>query len=378
MDIKSYLSQKFFRTSLVEHDWDIATLGGIFLSEENLESGGSPGIVTCLEILDDKYGEVGVDPIQPFTFSPSADFPYVYQTYLGNISTLCEALQKDSKFCKLVSEGEVLYDGSSRLAANLISLAKQYSKVHACRAKDYSKESSVYWDSDLNFYVNNRFGNLYNRNNIKIIRNGLPLESNKSYDLDCPRIISSGWLGTGTAVLLFDFDGDALSNLHVDLLDGETPVKSIYPGDGYRVNLNFLSSNKLLLESVETGKALTYGQLFELLSPDLLSSIKKPAFNIKATVYAIDVNKKIYFNGERQGYTIRAYNERFLVCTKPFNLRGTVVYSIVDLAKGIRGTENLVFGMGAETDWQCWEMLHRLESGESKISHRNFTDLKIA
>lgn len=376
MGIKSYLSQKFFRTSLVEHDWDIATLGGIFLSEENLESGGSPGVVTCLEIMDDKYEEGGDVPVQPFTFSPSADFPYVYQTYLGNSSTLCKALQKDSKFCKLVSEGEVLYDGSSRLAANLISLAKQYSKVHACRDKDYSKESSVYWDSDLNFYVNSRFGNLYNRNNIKIRRNGLPVESNKSYDLDSPRIISSGWLGT--ALLLFDFDGDALSNLHVDILDGETLVKSLYPGDGYRINLNFLYSNKLLLESIETGKALTDGRLFELLPPDVLSSIKKPAFNIKATVYEIDVNKKIYFKGERQGYTIRAYSERFLVCTKPFNLSGTVVYSIVDLAKGIRGTENLVFGMGAETDWQCWEMLQRLESGESEISHRNFIDLKIA
>lgn len=80
---------------------------------------------------------------------------------------------------------------------------------------------------------------------------------------------------------------------------------------------------------------------------------------------------KIKFDRERQGYTVRASNDRFMVCTKPFNLQKTVLYTIVDREKKIRGTENLVFGLGAETDIQCLEMLERLTAGKTEISHRN-------
>lgn len=80
---------------------------------------------------------------------------------------------------------------------------------------------------------------------------------------------------------------------------------------------------------------------------------------------------KIVFDGERQGYTVRASNDRFMICTKPFNPKKTVLYTIVDREKKIRGTENLIFGLGAETDTQCLQMLQRLTAGETEISHRN-------
>jgi len=86
---------------------------------------------------------------------------------------------------------------------------------------------------------------------------------------------------------------------------------------------------------------------------------------------------KIRFRGETRPYTIRCRSERYLVCTKPFNLKKTVIYTIVDLIKGIRGTENTVFCMGFESDQDCNEALERLESGDSEVSHRNFVKLEI-
>lgn len=94
------------------------------------------------------------------------------------------------------------------------------------------------------------------------------------------------------------------------------------------------------------------------------------------------VGDKIKFKAEKQRYTIQAMNERYLICTKPFNPMHTVLYTIVDLEKQIRGRENLVFGMGAETTEQCEEMLERLTIGtedgmKSEISHRNYLTLDI-
>lgn len=87
--------------------------------------------------------------------------------------------------------------------------------------------------------------------------------------------------------------------------------------------------------------------------------------------------KKIKFLEEKQAYTIQSQNERYLICTKPFNLKKTVLYTIVDLKEEIRGTENLVFGMGFETKEDCDEALYRLVNNESEISRRNRINLNI-
>ena len=89
------------------------------------------------------------------------------------------------------------------------------------------------------------------------------------------------------------------------------------------------------------------------------------------------VGDKIKFRSEKQRYTIQACNERFLVCTKPFNLQKTVLYTIVDLQENIRGTENTVFCMGAESKKQCESMLFRLVKSETGISKRNRIKLDI-
>lgn len=89
------------------------------------------------------------------------------------------------------------------------------------------------------------------------------------------------------------------------------------------------------------------------------------------------VGDKIKFAGEKRPFTIRSCDSRFLICTKPFNLKKTVLYTVVDLKQNIRGTENLVFCMGYETDEDCYEALIRFQTGESEISHRNYVELLI-
>lgn len=92
------------------------------------------------------------------------------------------------------------------------------------------------------------------------------------------------------------------------------------------------------------------------------------------------VGDRVKFAEEVHRYTIQARGVRYLVCTRPFALRKTVWYTVVDLEKQIRGTENLVLGFGAETREECEEMLARLEgrAGEpTEVSYRTRIPLHV-
>lgn len=96
------------------------------------------------------------------------------------------------------------------------------------------------------------------------------------------------------------------------------------------------------------------------------------------TLKTAKVGDRVWFAEERLPYTVQARNARFLVCTKPFAARRTVLYSICDLKEQVRGTENLIFCMGFETKTLCEEALVRLAARESEVSHRNRTALRVA
>ncbi|TXG97724.1 MAG: hypothetical protein E6R08_06290 [Nevskiaceae bacterium] len=90
---------------------------------------------------------------------------------------------------------------------------------------------------------------------------------------------------------------------------------------------------------------------------------------------------RIWFKGEHMPYTVQARSANFLVCTKPFAPRHTVIYTIVDIAQMIRGTENLVFGGGFETRELCEEAIERLTRPAAefptKVSYRNRVKLEV-
>ena len=91
----------------------------------------------------------------------------------------------------------------------------------------------------------------------------------------------------------------------------------------------------------------------------------------------VPVGTKIWFESERQGYTVRASNTAFAILTKPFNISKTVLYTIIDWELGIRGPSNLIFNIGAETDEQCLELLDMLTSGEIEVRSRRCVKLNI-
>lgn len=89
----------------------------------------------------------------------------------------------------------------------------------------------------------------------------------------------------------------------------------------------------------------------------------------------VQVGCKVKFKKETRSYTVQASNDRFAICTKPFSLKRTVLYCIIDYRRKVRGPENLVFGMGAETREECEQMLARLMANETEVSHRH--DLRL-
>jgi len=96
------------------------------------------------------------------------------------------------------------------------------------------------------------------------------------------------------------------------------------------------------------------------------------------TLTPYQVGDKIKFENEKQQYTIQARDNRYIIATKPFNLQKTVLYTIIDLKRGVRGPDNLIFGFGYESRLECLEALTRLQDGSMEISHRRFVHLEAS
>lgn len=109
----------------------------------------------------------------------------------------------------------------------------------------------------------------------------------------------------------------------------------------------------------------------------LIESSKEVINKLNNNMKEYNIGEKIYFKEETRPYRIMARNERFLVCTKPYNPKHTVQYTIVDLKENIRGTENLIFGMSFESEEDCEEALGRLTNGETEVSYRNRIELNV-
>lgn len=82
---------------------------------------------------------------------------------------------------------------------------------------------------------------------------------------------------------------------------------------------------------------------------------------------SLPIGSRIWFAEESRPYRVRATDGRFLVCTKPFNPRKTVLYCIFDTETMMRAPENLIFGYGAETDEQCEAMLRRINGSDPEM-----------
>ncbi len=90
--------------------------------------------------------------------------------------------------------------------------------------------------------------------------------------------------------------------------------------------------------------------------------------------------QRVWFDDDKKSYKVREANDMFAICTKPYNFKPKcVVYTIVDFERGVRGTDNLVFGLyDYYSDEDCKRAFNELNNGGLGVSRRNYVELRIA
>lgn len=91
----------------------------------------------------------------------------------------------------------------------------------------------------------------------------------------------------------------------------------------------------------------------------------------------VKAGDRIKFFSEKRPYCVRAADRRYAICTKPFNLKHTTIYTIIDFKEDVRGPDNVIFGLGYETDADAARALAQLQAGEIEVSYRRRIPLDI-
>ena len=91
----------------------------------------------------------------------------------------------------------------------------------------------------------------------------------------------------------------------------------------------------------------------------------------------VKVGDKVYIPGEKRPYRVRARDDRYIICTKPYNPQHTVMYFIIDLVDRWRAPDNMIFCFGYETNAECLERLKELQEGKIELSRRRGVPLDI-
>lgn len=88
---------------------------------------------------------------------------------------------------------------------------------------------------------------------------------------------------------------------------------------------------------------------------------------------------RVWFNGDKKPFRVRAANEKFAICTKPYNFQPkTVIYTIVDFEWGVRGMDNMIFGIYSYySDEECEEALQALTNGELEVSSKTHKHTRL-
>jgi hypothetical protein len=89
---------------------------------------------------------------------------------------------------------------------------------------------------------------------------------------------------------------------------------------------------------------------------------------VSAAEITLQVGDRVRFAEERGPYTVKALaaNGRYAICTKPFNPQRTVLYTIVDSQRQVRGTDNW-HGLGYETAEEIADAAAMFDSGEAEV-----------
>ena len=87
----------------------------------------------------------------------------------------------------------------------------------------------------------------------------------------------------------------------------------------------------------------------------------------------------VWFAASNKSFRVRECNERFAICTQPYNFRPeTVVYTIIDFERGVRGMDNLVFGIyDYYSDEDCYQAMEDLLHGDMEVSWRSNKNVSL-
>lgn len=94
---------------------------------------------------------------------------------------------------------------------------------------------------------------------------------------------------------------------------------------------------------------------------------------------AAPVGARVRFDEERMPYTIQARNARYVILTKPFAPRKTVIYTIVDFLRDERGPDDRIFSGGYETREECEDRLQDMtrDFDAVELSRRRSIRLRV-
>ena len=91
----------------------------------------------------------------------------------------------------------------------------------------------------------------------------------------------------------------------------------------------------------------------------------------------VEVGDKVYIPNNKMPWRVRCRDDRYIICTQPYNLKHTVQYFIIDLKSRWRAPDDRVFCFGYKTDEQCDERLKELQNEEIFPSRRRGIPLDI-
>ena len=89
--------------------------------------------------------------------------------------------------------------------------------------------------------------------------------------------------------------------------------------------------------------------------------------------------QKAWFSDGKKSFKVREANERFAICTQPYNFKpNTVIYTIIDFEREIRGEDNMVIGIhDYYSDDDCTDAMKELLSGELEVSSRSYKHVSL-
>ena len=94
---------------------------------------------------------------------------------------------------------------------------------------------------------------------------------------------------------------------------------------------------------------------------------------------SIEIGDKVQFKEEKGPYIVRGRTKRYMILTRPYYAKKTIIYAIVDWATDKRSSDSHVFSpYNYEEPEGILECLQSLTMGVCRLSRRNQIPVKIA